>query len=297
VSERSLIGDSAVSSVLFLETAATVLSAAIFLFLPFELWRCYRAGRLTPARWREMAASISPLIPTVLLAGIVTSFIVALYSAAAKFAPWSIPNTPFAVLAAVILFDFLYYWDHRCGHRIRLLWAISHSVHHSSCQFDQTTGLRVSAIDGFISPWFYVPLVVVGFDPLLVAAAFGFNLGYQQWLHTETIGSLGWFDGVFNSPANHRVHHGSQPLYLDRNYGGVLIVWDRLFGTWQRETEPAVYGLTRPLGSANPIDVHLAEAMLLWRDVRATTGWRRRMALLLRPPGWVTVLPTGVRNR
>jgi sterol desaturase/sphingolipid hydroxylase (fatty acid hydroxylase superfamily) len=142
-----------------------------------------------------------------------------------------------------------------------------------------------------------VPLVVVGFDPLLVVAAFGFNLGYQQWLHTETIGSLGWFDGVFNSPANHRVHHGSQPLYLDRNYGGVLIVWDRLFGTWQRETEPAVYGLTRPLGSANPIDVHLAEAMLLWRDVRATTGWRRRMALLLRPPGWATVLPTGVRNR
>jgi sterol desaturase/sphingolipid hydroxylase (fatty acid hydroxylase superfamily) len=284
------------SPVALLELAAAILSAAFFVFLPFELWQRQKAGRLTAASWREMAASISPLVPSVILGGVVTGFIIALYASAAQLAPWSIPVTPLSVLAAVIAFDFLYYWDHRLGHRIRLLWAVSHSVHHSSDQFDQTTGLRVSAIDGFISPWFYVPLLLIGFDPVVVGAAFAFNLGYQQWLHTETIGSLGWFDRVFNSPANHRVHHGSQPLYLDCNYGGVFIIWDRLLGTWREETEKSVYGLTQPLGSSNPIAVHFGEAVRLWHDLGTASGWRLRLALLLRPPGWSPALPTRAIN-
>ncbi|OYU34194.1 sterol desaturase family protein [Novosphingobium sp. PASSN1] len=270
-----------------LEALSVILSLAIFIFLPLELWRRHRAGELTAASWREMAASISPFIPSVLLGGVVTGFIIALFTATARLAPWSIPTTPLSAIAAVIAFDFLYYWDHRCGHRIRLLWAVSHSVHHSSSQFDQTTALRVSAIDGFISPFFYLPMLLIGFEPSLVGAAFAFNLGYQQWLHTETIGRLGWFDHVCNSPANHRVHHGAQPNYHDCNYGGVLIIWDRLFGTWRPETEPAIYGLTTPLGSSNPITVHVAEAVRLWRDLVAASGWRLRLAMLARPPGWV----------
>jgi len=114
-------------------------------------------------------------------------------------------------------------------------------------------------------------------------------LAYQQWLHTETIGRLGWFDRVFNSPANHRVHHGSQDVYLDKNYGGILILWDRLFGTWEPEREQPVYGLTTPIGSSHLWTVHTAEAKALWRDLRAARSWRDRLRLVIAPPG--TVVP------
>jgi sterol desaturase/sphingolipid hydroxylase (fatty acid hydroxylase superfamily) len=149
--------------------------------------------------------------------------------------------------------------------------------------------LRISAIDGFLSPWFYTPALLIGFHPLLVVASFGLILAYQQWIHTETIGKLGWFDRVFNSPSNHRVHHGSQPQYLDKNYGAILIIWDRLFGTYEPEGEPVVFGLTEPLGTANPLAVHFSEAVKLVKDPVAARSWRVRLKLLVLPPGAMPV--------
>lgn len=271
-----------------IETAALLFSAAIVVFLPWELWRLHRAGRLDRARLREMLASASPLLPTLLVGGVVTAFVLGLYGAVAALVPWAIPTNGFTALLALLAVDFMYYWDHRTAHRNRVYWALAHSVHHSSPAYDQTTGLRVSFLDGFISPWFYVPVVVVGFDPLLVATCLALVIGWQQWLHTETVGRLPWLDGWLNTPSNHRAHHGVQTQYQDRNYGAILIVWDRLFGTWAPESgdQPVRYGITRPIDSTNPITVHLCEAGRLWRDLAATPRWRDRLLRLLRAPDW-----------
>lgn len=268
-----------------LDYSAMILGTlALVLFLPFELWRRYRAKALTRQSWLEMLANISPLVPTILTGGIVTAFVIGLFSAAAALAPWQLPVNIWTALAAFILVDAVYYCDHRIGHRVNLMWAVSHSVHHSSPLFNQTTALRISFIDGFISPWYYTVIILIGFDPLLVAAAFGLNLAYQQWIHTEVIGKLGWFDRWFNSPSNHRVHHGSQPQYLDKNYGGVLMIWDRIFGTYEPEGEPVIYGLTNPINSVNPWKVHFEEASRLARKFGALKTVRAKLRLLVLGP-------------
>lgn len=269
----------------FFELLAGALSAAIVVMLPIELW--YRRRTLNRAALKEMAASAGVLLPALATSGVVIAFVTALMATANILTPWGIPTTWWSALLCLLLVDFLFYWDHRIAHQVRSIWAVSHSVHHSSHQFDQTTGLRVSFADGFISPWFYLPAVLIGFDPLLVAASFALMVGYQQWLHSETIGRLGWFDRVFNSPANHRVHHGSQEHYLDKNYGGILIVWDRLFGTWEPEGEQPIYGLTTPIGSSHLWTVHTAEIATLCRDLKAAGSWRDRLRLLVAPPGSV----------
>jgi sterol desaturase/sphingolipid hydroxylase (fatty acid hydroxylase superfamily) len=262
------------------------LGLAFVIFLPLEIYRRYRAGKWRASTCWEMLASSSPLIPTILLGGVTLSFIAALYTFAQTLSPWSIPTNGWTAALAFVLVDFLYYVDHRCGHVIRAYWAISHSVHHSSPQYDQTTGFRISFVDGFFSPWFYLPAVLIGFDSILVLSCFGFILAYQQWIHTETIGKLPWLDGWLNTPSNHRVHHGSQPQYLDKNYGAVLMIWDRLFGSYAAEVEPVQYGITVPINSRNPIVVHLAEAQRLWTDLRAARTWSDRWAYLWRRPGW-----------
>lgn len=270
-----------------LEMLATALSALFVVFLPLETWRRHRAGRLDRRSVREMLASASPLLPTLLAGPLVLAFIAALYGLAHALTPLRLPVDWGTAALALLLVDFLYYWDHRAAHRVRAYWAIGHSVHHSSWQYDQTTAFRISFVDGFISPWFYLPAVLLGFHPMLVVACLGLVLAYQQWLHTESVGRLGWLDAIFNTPSNHRAHHAVQPQYIDRNYGAVLIVWDRLFGTYVREDEAPIYGLTEQIGSAHPWRVHAAEALKLWRDLRRTPRWRDRWRMLWHPPGWV----------
>jgi sterol desaturase/sphingolipid hydroxylase (fatty acid hydroxylase superfamily) len=263
-----------------------VLAALVVVLLPLELVRLRRRGALDRARVREVLASASPLVPTLLTDGLALAATAAVYGAAARASPWEIPVAWWSVSIAIVAADFLYYWDHRLGHANRLYWAVSHSVHHSSPVYDQSTGLRVSFVDGFIAPWFYLPLVLVGFDPGLVLASLLVVAGYQQWLHTEAVGRLPWLDGWLNTPSNHRVHHGAQPAYLDRNFGGIFVVWDRLFGTYAREEEAPRYGLTRPLGSTHPWRVHTAELTRLGRDLLRTRRWRDRLARLWRGPAW-----------
>lgn len=269
-----------------LETLSLVLAIApFFLLLPVELWQRSRRAPLDRALLSEQLASASPLVPTLLVSGAVAAFVTSLYAWAQTYSLWRISTSWGSSAVCLLLVDFLYYWEHRISHRVRFLWAVSHSVHHSSPLFDQTTGLRVSFIDGFLSPWFYLPAVLFGFDPKLVIACFLLMVGYQQWLHTESIGPLAGFDRVFNSPSNHRAHHAMQTQYLDKNYGGILIVWDRLFSTYQPEVEPPRYGLTHPLDSTNPLQVHAAEARALLRDLSLRSSLRAALRLLLRPPG------------
>jgi sterol desaturase/sphingolipid hydroxylase (fatty acid hydroxylase superfamily) len=190
-----------------------------------------------------------------------------------------------AWLVAVVGIDFMYYWDHRAGHEIRLLWA-SHVVHHSSQRYNLSTALR-QTWTGEYTFLFFVPVVALGVPVEIALASWSINLLYQFWIHTEAIGKLwGWFELVFNTPSHHRVHHGSQSQYLDRNYGGVLIVWDRLFRTFEPEGERVIYGLTKNITTHNPLKVATHELFAIARDVRAATSWRDKLGYVFRGPGW-----------
>lgn len=175
---------------------------------------------------------------------------------------------------AFVGYDFCYYWLHRFGHERNVLWA-AHSVHHQSEDYNLSTALRQTST-GFIFSWiFYLPLAVLGVPPLVFVSVAALNLLYQFWVHTRHIPKLGWFEWVFVTPSNHRVHHAQNPVYLDRNYGGVFIFWDRLFGTFCEEDdkEPVVFGVTTPLASWNPLWANLQVYAQLWADARRAERW------------------------
>jgi sterol desaturase/sphingolipid hydroxylase (fatty acid hydroxylase superfamily) len=184
--------------------------------------------------------------------------------------------------------EFFYYWQHRLSHECRWFWA-SHSVHHSPKQMNFSAAYRIGWTAGLSGLGLVMlPLIWLGFHPLALFGMLSLNLLYQFWLHTELVPCLGWLDGIFNTPSNHRVHHAVNIRYLDRNYGGVLVVFDRLFGTWERESaiEPCHYGLTCPANSYNPLRIVFHEWLALLRDLRGARSWRAVAGHLFGPPGW-----------
>lgn len=205
-----------------------------------------------------------------------------------NFALLPLPATSYAVwIAAFILYDLCFYWNHRASHRVGLLWG-AHVVHHQSEDYNLATALRQPAT-GWIIGWvFYLPLAVLGFPPLVFGLVALTNLLYQFWIHTRHIERLGWFDRWFSSPSNHRVHHAVNDRYLDRNYGGVFIVWDRLFGSFQPELaeEAPVYGTRAPLRSFNPLWANVEVYVGLVRDSWRARHWRDKLRVWLMPPGW-----------
>jgi len=191
-------------------------------------------------------------------------------------------------LLAVVAWDLAYYWNHRLSHEHRLLWA-SHVNHHSSERYNLSTALRQSWT-GFITHWVYMPLFALGFSPSQVARAGELNLLYQYWVHTETIDRLpDTAERLLSTASHHRVHHGANPQYLDRNYGGILIIWDRLFGTFEPEVERARYGLTENIDTFNPLKVATHEWRAMARDVRHARSWRERAGYVFGRPGWAPV--------
>ena len=187
--------------------------------------------------------------------------------------------------AAILGWDFLYYWNHRASHESRWLWAV-HVVHHSSEHYNLSTALRQPVAEGITLSVPYGLLALAGVRPRLIEQARAVNLIYQFWIHTEAIRRLGWFERVFNTPSHHRVHHGSNRQYLDRNHGSILIIWDRLFGTFEEEDEPVVYGLTTNVDSFNPVTIATHEWVDIAEDVASAPTWRDRWSYLLRGPGW-----------
>ncbi|RBY87013.1 sterol desaturase family protein [Blastococcus sp. TF02A-26] len=190
-----------------------------------------------------------------------------------------------AWLVAIVGKDFLYYWYHRASHEIRFFWA-AHVVHHSSEHYNLSTALRQTWTP--LTEWpFGAVLILLGVNPVLYVMASSINLLHQFWIHTEAIDRLPRpFEFVFNTPSHHRVHHGRNPQYLDKNYGGILIVFDRLFGTFEPEVEPVRYGITKPVGSYNPLRIATAEYVAIVRDMRGDRRWAHRLARLVRGPGW-----------
>lgn len=188
--------------------------------------------------------------------------------------------------AAFIAVDFAYYWFHRVSHEVNLFWA-GHVVHHSSEEYNLAVALRQSAVGGLLSWIFYVPLAVLGMPWELFAVSYALNLVYQFWIHTRAIDRLPrWCEAVFNTPSHHRVHHGVNPEYQDRNYAGVFIVWDRWFGTYTPERQEPVYGLTTPLRSWNPLWVQVHQYVAIARNVWRAANWRERWQYVFGSPAW-----------
>ena len=186
---------------------------------------------------------------------------------------------------AILGWDAIYYWNHRFNHESRWLWAM-HVVHHSSERYNLSTALRQPVAEGLTMSVPYGLLALAGVRPSVIENARALNLIYQFWIHTEAVQSIGWLENVLNTPSHHRVHHGVNRQYLDRNHGSILILWDRLFGTFEREDERVVYGLTTNIDTYNPVTIATHEWRDIARDVAGAATWPERWSFLVRGPGW-----------
>jgi sterol desaturase/sphingolipid hydroxylase (fatty acid hydroxylase superfamily) len=198
----------------------------------------------------------------------------------------TIPFTWWAWLLVFFADDFSYYWMHRISHENRFFWA-SHVVHHSSKKYNLSTALR-QTWTGLFSVVFWLWMALIGFHPLMILTQMSISLLYQFWIHTETIPKMPkWFEAIFNTPSHHRVHHATNPQYLDRNHAGILIIWDKLFGTYEPEVEKPMYGLVVNIDTYNPIKIAFEEWRSLFRDFFSSrTSLSNKLKYFLKPPGW-----------
>ncbi|WP_457615785.1 sterol desaturase family protein [Lutibacter sp.] len=217
---------------------------------------------------------------------VVVSVITFIYE---KYRIATIPFVWWAWILILIAEDFCYYWFHRISHENRFFWA-SHVVHHSSKKYNLSTALRQTWTGGFFGFVFYLILPFIGFHPLMIITQMSISLLYQYWIHTELIHKMpNWFEAIFNTPSHHRVHHGSNPIYLDRNHAGILIIWDKLFGTFQPELtdEKVVYGLTSNINTYNPIKIAFHEWVAVFTDFfTSKTSLLNKFKYFIKAPGW-----------
>jgi sterol desaturase/sphingolipid hydroxylase (fatty acid hydroxylase superfamily) len=248
------------------------------------------AARRAPDKYepRDMLTSLGlglgSTIAGALVAGAVYVMMLWLYAHRVA----TLPNEWWVWVLAFVLDDFNYYWFHRTAHRVRWFWA-AHVNHHSSQHYNLSTALRQTWTGFFaLSFAFHIWPALLGFHPAILLTVAGINLVYQFWIHTEAVKRMPrWFEAVMNTPAHHRVHHATNPRYLDRNYAGVFIVWDKLFGTFEaeRDEEPPRYGIVRQLGSFNLLHAAFHEWSAMLSDV-LRAPWRHKVAYLMREPGW-----------
>ena len=201
---------------------------------------------------------------------------------------WRVASLPSTWWVWVLLFlgvDFFYYWFHRMSHEVNALWA-GHIVHHQSEEYNLSVALRQSWFQSAFSWVFYLPLAFAGFEPIMFLTISSFNTLYQFWIHTRTIGRMGPLEWVFNTPSHHRVHHGSNPKYIDKNHAGSLIIWDRMFGTFKEEDEEPVYGITTQLKSWNPVWANLHYWQELVNIAAHSRSLMDKLKVFLAPPGW-----------
>ena len=231
-----------------------------------------------------MFSQISAVFTRLLRIGIYTAVFthVALIPPETAQAFW---NTWYGWILALVFYDFCYYWLHRLGHESAVLWA-AHVVHHQSQDYNLSTALRQTSSGALLGWIFYVPMAMAGVPPLLFGIVALVDLLYQFWVHTEHVPKLGWFDRWFCSPSNHRVHHAVNDEYLDRNYGGVLVVWDRMFGSFKEEASPCVYGTRSLLGSWDPLWANAQVYWALAKDSWRTESWGDKLRVWIKPPGW-----------
>ena len=204
-----------------------------------------------------------------------------------NFRLFTIPFVWWAWILILFTEDLIYYWFHRISHTSRFFWA-SHIVHHSSQKYNLSTALRQTWTGNFLSFVFWLPLPQLGFHPVMILAQMSISLIYQYWIHTELIKKMpGWYEAIFNTPSHHRVHHATNPQYLDRNHAGIFIFWDKWFGTFEPEVEKPIYGLVTNISSYNPLYVAFHEWINLFRDIfNSNASFTNRLKYFSKPPGW-----------
>ena len=228
-----------------------------------------------------MLSQISAVLTRLLRVGIYT----AVYASVALFPVDAFWTTWYGWLIALVFYDLCYYWLHRAGHECAVFWA-AHVVHHQSQAYNLSTALRQTSSGALLGWIFYLPMALAGVPPPVFGAVALIDLLYQYWVHTEHVGKLGWFDRWFCSPSNHRVHHAVNERYLNRNYGGILILWDRLFGSFQEENGPCVYGTRSALNSWDPLWANAEVYWALLHDCWHARNWLDKLRVWLKPPGW-----------
>lgn len=258
------------------------------LFVGLEAWLAWRRG-LRVYRLHDALTSINIGAMSETIRALLKLLSLAVYAVVVERVgafSWDL-KSPWVWVLAFFMYDFFYYWAHRSGHEVNLLWA-SHVVHHSSEDYNLSTALRQSSTNQVFYWLFYLPMAVVGIPVTVFVVIALISVVYQFWSHTQLVGKLGWIDRVFVTPSNHRCHHGRNAYCLDKNYGGTLIIWDRLFGTYveERDDEPVVYGTLVPLQSWNPLWGNLKNYLGIWRQVRSTAGWSNKLMRVFAPPGW-----------
>lgn len=257
------------------------------LLLSIEAWFSYKENKNLYDKndtWSSLALGIG----NVLTGFITKALIFGLFTLLYKYRLFTLDSSKWWVW--VLLFfadDFSYYWFHRVSHHVNWFWA-SHMVHHSSQRYNLAAALRQTwtgnATGSFLF-WAWMPLV--GFHPIMVLLMQQVSLIYQFWIHTETIQKMpSWFEYIFNTPSHHRVHHGSDLKYLDKNHAGILIIWDRLFGTFKAEEDRPRYGLTRNVNTFNPVSVAFSEWIHLYKKIHRTRSAKDALKYLVKPPGW-----------
>jgi len=277
-----------VSAILDIRDPATAAAPVFVLFVVLEAlsFRFFADDELRGYErrdaWTSILMGLGSLVTTAVARGLALLGYAVLY----ELTPLRLdPHRWYTWVGVLLAVDLLWYGYHRCAHRVRLIWA-AHQAHHNSLHFNYTTALRQKW-----NPWFellvWIPLPLLGVPPWLVFTAFSVNLVYQFFVHTERIGRLPrWFEFVMNTPSHHRVHHASDPEYLDKNFGGILIIWDRLFGSFRAETCRPTYGLTKNIDSHNVFWLQYHEFGAIARDVRSARRWRHRLGYVFGPPGW-----------
>ena len=248
-----------------------------------------RAGARGDYDWRDTGTSLAMGFGNTFAAVLFGASIVGLGVWLSQFRIIDIPATWWSLALCFVGEDFFYYWFHRSAHRVRWFWA-SHVIHHSSQHYNLSTALRQTWTGFFsLSVAFRLPLFLIGFPPEMILFCAGLNLVYQFFIHTEAVKTLPFgLEWWLNTPSHHRVHHGTNARYLDRNYGGVFIVWDRLFGTFEaeRDDDPVRYGIVRNLATFNPVWVAFHEWIAIGGDVIAARSWKERWMAIAGPPGW-----------
>lgn len=202
------------------------------------------------------------------------------------FAFFTLDRTWFYWLMLFLLADLAYYWAHRMSHEINLFWG-GHVVHHQSEEYNLSVALRQSSLQVVWTFAFSLPLAFIGFRTLDFALMSAFITLYQFWIHTEAINKMGWFEYVFNTPSHHRVHHGRNPKYIDKNHAGTLIIWDKMFGTFQEEEERPTYGITKPINSWNAVWANFSHYADMGQDLKRIPAWSDKLKYLFKKPGWL----------
>jgi len=264
----------------------------IYIIVPFFVIELIRYLVLKRLNKDLVLDSVANLITFIFFIGIEyilgILIVIKLYTYASYYA--FLPELPInwvTIISCILLADFLYYWEHRLMHRIGVGWA-THTVHHSSPHFNMSVAYRFGPLDSVFPLFFSIPAVFLGFNPFLLLASEIFVQVFQTLLHTEVIGKLPRpFEFIFNTPSHHRVHHGSNKQYWDKNYAGILIIWDRMLGTFEPEKEKVVYGISEPLQSVNPLKVFLHGLSRLGRKIRTIKGVKNKFLVLIKPPDWM----------